>query len=298
MALLAAVALVVAFAARSGTARHPQTATLVLTDGTALARIDLRPLTSHGRLNMASTQRRVDQLLAKPITVATHTTRITYSYDRAAADGAVSRLSPAGGVIRVARSAVASTIAAPVEPQRERDDCEATALSMLLASTGVDADQLRLQAQLPTSGPPDPSGAAGGEVWGDPSRGFVGRADGSGPAGGFGVYEHPIQQLAARYGRRLRDLTGRSPAAVYSALLSGHAVMAWVGLADGPYGHWRSPDGREITVNFAEHAILLTGVTADGSLLVNNPLDQTQETWSRAQFENDWSRLGGRALAA
>lgn len=191
------------------------------------------------------------------------------------------------------RSAIA------VRPVRQvlHNDCEATALSMILAAAGVHAGQLTLQARLPTSGPLDPEPVAGSELfrWGDPERGFVGRPAGGGPEGGFGVYEPPIRALAARYGVHLLDLHGRSVAAVRAALLAGHPVLAWVGLADGPFLSWLTPSGHEITVNLNEHAVALVGA-GKGYVLVNNPLSGERERWSDELFSYRWELLGRRAL--
>lgn len=189
-----------------------------------------------------------------------------------------------------------SSIAVRPVLQVLRNDCEATALSMLLTAAGVHVSQLRLQAQLPTSGPLDPEPVPGSSLfrWGDPERGFVGRVDGSGPEGGFGVYEPPIRQVAARHGVRLTDLQGKSVAAVRAAVLAGHPVMAWVGLAAGPYASWLTPSGRKITVNFGEHAVVLVGADANG-FQVNNPLSG-REFWSNALFSYRWKLLGHRAL--
>jgi uncharacterized protein YvpB len=186
-----------------------------------------------------------------------------------------------------------------VRPVRQvlHNDCEATALSMLLASAGVRASQLELQERLPRSGPLDPEPVAGSALfrWGDPERGFVGRPAGGGTEGGFGVYEPPVRALASRYGVHLLDLHGRSFAALRSAVLAGHPVLAWVGLAPGPYLSWLTPSGRKITVNLNEHAILLVG-GGKGYLLVNNPLTGRRESWSDALFSARWNLLGRRAL--
>jgi len=185
-----------------------------------------------------------------------------------------------------------------IRPVRQvlQNDCEATSLSMLLTAAGVHVGQLRLQAQLPRSGPLDPEPVAGSALfrWGDPERGFVGRADGSGPDGGFGVYEPPIRALAARHGVALTDLHGKSVAAVRAAVLAGHPVLAWVGLAAGPYASWLTPSGRTITVNYGEHAVVLVGAYS-GGFYVNNPLSG-RELWSDALFSYRWKLLGRRAL--
>lgn len=69
--------------------------------------------------------------------------------------------------------------------------------------------------------------------------------------------------------------------------------MVWLGLADGPYGRWRSPSGHPITVNLNEHTAVLTGIGTDGTLEVVNSLTGTRERW-RARSP----RRCGLALAA
>jgi uncharacterized protein YvpB len=223
--------------------------------------------------------------------------QITYRYDRSAAIVEVMNAGGRGGSFEVPRRSVSSSIAVAVVHQALRNDCEAAALQMELASVGRNVGQLTLQSQLARSGPPDPIGQGDQQVWGDPELGFVGRADGSGPAGGFGVYQRPVAQLAKRRGVALTDLTGSSPARIYRRLLAGHAILAWVGLTAGPYAHWRSPQGKLINIDYGEHAVVLVGYTAGGALSVANPLSGQLETWSRSQFETEWARLGYRALS-
>ncbi|MCA1706994.1 MAG: C39 family peptidase, partial [Actinobacteria bacterium] len=141
----------------------------------------------------------------------------------------------------------------------------------------------------------NPTGGGASLVWGDPDRGFVGRPDGGGPAGGYGVYERPVSALARRHGARPARLRGARPADVYAQLLAGRPVMTWVGLSDGPYRTWRTREGRRVTGNFGEHTVVLTGLRGN-NLAVNDPLDGRRKTWSKGQFELMWRRLGRRAL--
>ena len=57
----------------------------------------------------------------------------------------------------------------------------------------------------------------------------------------------------------LLDLHGGSLTAVRNAVLAGHPVLAWVGLALGPFLSWLTPSGRKVTVNLNEHAVTLVG---------------------------------------
>jgi uncharacterized protein YvpB len=82
---------------------------------------------------------------------------------------------------------------------------------------------------------------------------------------------------------------------VRAAILAGHPVLAWVGLAAGPYLKWLTPSGREITVNLNEHAVTLVGA-GPGYVLVDNPLSGARERWSEAVFSYRWALLGRRAL--
>jgi uncharacterized protein YvpB len=192
---------------------------------------------------------------------------------------------------------VRTTIALRPARQVLHNDCEATALSMLLAAAGIRAGQLELQERIPRSGPLDPEPVSGSRLfrWGDPELGFVGRPAGGGAAGGFGVYEPPIRAVASSYGVHLLDLHGRSVGAVRALVLAGHPVLAWVGLAAGPYQSWLTPSGREITVNLNEHAIVLVGA-GPGYVLVNNPLTGRRERWNEGLFSYRWKLLGRRAL--
>ncbi len=224
---------------------------------------------------------------------------IGYEVDRAAAAAALRRVvGSGGGTVTVPERPVAASIAVPMIGQVLQDDCEAAALSMVLGYSGHPVGQLVLQKQVAHSPPLDPVVAAdGSEVWGDPGEGFVGRADGGGPAGGFGVYQGPIRALARRHGLAMRELTGSQPGAVYGALLAGHPVLAWVALSEGPYASWVSPAGKPIRINYGEHAVVLTGVEGE-EVHVNDPLSGERLTWTKQQFEQMWAGLGHRALAA
>lgn len=183
----------------------------------------------------------------------------------------------------------------PIVRQALRNNCETAALSMLLAADNVRIPQLQLQRELRRSGPLDPIGSGSARVWGDPNRGYVGRAEGGGAAGGFGVYQWPIAALAAKHGVPLRNLSGGSPARIYRSLQAGRPVLVWIALSSGPYGSWRTGDGKRITVNFGEHTVVLTGV--HGSYVhVNDPLDGTRKLWSKSAFESMWRGLNRRAL--
>lgn len=276
---------------RSGSARATPK-TLQITDGGRTLSLQA-PARATANRRRALVQLLDERLPARRV-VASGAARITLELDASATAGAIEA---GGGSASVVRRPVKSLIMAPVIAQQLRNNCEAAALSILLATTGVRVSQLQLQSAMARSGPLDPGERAGKEIWGDPDRGFVGRADGGGAAGGFGVYPGPVAALAARNGRSLQNITGSSAKTVYSRVLSGHAVMVWVALSTGPFGTWVSPQGKSIRVNYGEHTVTLVGISGD-QLRVDDPLTGRLEYWSRSTFETMWRALGRRALAA
>ena len=297
---LIGVALVAVAAVRASTGdRRDQPARVVVADGSrVLLALPLAPFFDDGRLDRRGLARALRERLPATATVRRGRAVFRMRIDAAQTVARALRVSSRGARITVARTIKSVQIGAPVLRQAERNTCESAALEILLATVGIDVDQQRLQRELPRSGPLDPAGEGDERVWGDPDLGYVGRSDGGGPAGGFGVYPGPIARVAAAHGAKLTDLSGGPPSDVYASLRAGNAVMVWIGLSEGPYGRWRSPAGRLIEVNFGEHTVVLTGLTADGSVRVSNPLQGSAETWSPEKFETMWERLGRRALRA
>ena len=299
---LAAVALGIAGFALAGRAQDDSgdaRQELILTTGGAeVTRVDGSRFRNGDKLDVPALANAVRRRLPRTQIVRRGRARLTFELDRNAAARTAASLEDGTGTVEVPRRAVASKITAPIVKQRLRNNCESAALASLLATAGIKKDQLDLQRQFPRSGALDPQGSGPAMVWGDPERGYVGRPEGGGVAGGFGVYQRPVAATAARNGKRVQDISGLSPAVLYRMLLEGRPVMAWVGLQEGPFGTWRSPEGREVRVNFGEHTVVLFGVRRDGSLRVMNPLSGAREVWTKQDFETMWDRLDRRALAA
>ncbi len=192
---------------------------------------------------------------------------------------------------------VRTTISLRPVRQVLHNDCESTALSMLLAAAGIHAGQLQLQERLPRSGPLDPEAVANSSLfrWGDPERGFVGRPAGGGTEGGFGVYEPPIRALAARYGVRLLDLHGRTLGAIREAVLAGHPVPRVGGSRGRALPQLADAVGTQDHGQPQRACRDARGRRA-GYFLVNNPLTGRRERWSDELFSYRWKLLGRRAL--
>lgn len=280
---------------RSGSrpAAVPARIVIVTTGGRPVVR---QPLEPGAAVNVRTLRRALSRRLPPTIATTRGRARIIYRYDLSATVRRAEALGSDGGTVEATRSAMSSRILAPVLRQAQTNTCESAALEILLAAAGKRIPQGQLQAAFPTSGRLDPVGSGSQRAWGDPDRGYVGRPNGGGVAGGFGIYPAPVAATARSFGRVLDDLTGSRPSRLYTRLLRGRAVMAWIGLSEGPYGDWRSPQGKPIRVNFGEHTIVLNGMTRDGRLRVVNPLMGTAELWSRTRFEAAWKLLGRRAL--
>lgn len=288
--VLATIGLVGSSSKSRGEERRPLRITA---EGVTVATLDRALLGSDG--SVAAVTRALSRRVATVSRVRLPHATVTYRSDLSATAQHALRTQASEGSARLVRRPIASSIRVPLIRQLLRNNCESAALAALLASRGRAVPQLRLQELLARSGPLDPVGQGPEMTWGDPDEGFVGRADGGGTAGGFGVYPGPVVALADRVGEPLEDLSGVPLSTIYQRLLSGRAVIAWVGLSDGPFGTWKSPKGRRIRVNFGEHTVVLRGVGRDGSLRIANPLRGTAETWSRRTFEDMWQRLGNRA---
>ena len=297
LALVALAALVAGLVSGGGGDTEGDGRTLEITAGEkTVLRVDLAgaasPADVRGRLSDA------DRSLRRALVVRRGAATIRYRLDRERALAAAAGLGEGGGRAEVAAQPVSASIDAPVVAQKLRNNCETASLQTLLATRGVEAEQLDLQAQLPRSGPPDPVDEGGTRVWGDPELGYVGRPEGGGVAGGFGVYQQPVMGVAARRGVKLRDMTGEPIETVRERILEGHAVMVWIALAPGgPYGEWQSPEGKPIRVTFNEHTLVLNGVRPNGDFEVVNPLEGTREVWSESRVEAARELLERRALS-
>lgn len=280
----------------SGKAQPHQAAIVFSARGKTVASIDSSLFDLNLPGEKARFRRVARNLIPRTMTVRTKSAAYAVDLERDAAVNEALASATHGGPVNVATTTQSVRVNAPVLKQALRNNCEAAALQVLLATIGVRVPQLQLQREVTKSGSLDPIGSGPNKTWGDPDVGFVGRADGGGIAGGFGVYPGPIRRLASRHSVDLKLLTGAPASKVYATLLAGRAVMVWVGLADGPFEQWRSPAGRTIRVNLNEHTVVLAGIDSAGMLTVVNPLSGKRETWSKSEFESGWQLLGRRAL--
>jgi uncharacterized protein YvpB len=199
----------------------------------------------------------------------------------------------------------------PVGTQRMQMplDCEATSLTIALASVGVHTTQQYVQDHFPTDTRAPVLGADGLPVeWGDPYADFVGHVMGSEPASnphwaqyaGWGAYAPVVAGEAEALGVPVASqLTGWNPAALYAAVEAGHPVLVWstVNYTTQVARTWRAWDGRVIPWSEASHVVVLMGVdTSAGTLEFSDPLTGAYNGTTMAQFARTFTIYGDMAI--
>jgi uncharacterized protein YvpB len=186
----------------------------------------------------------------------------------------------------------------PLYPQSRALSCEAASLRMALAFEGIFVSEDQVLAMIPTDLQPASYDSAGLR-WGDPYTSFVGQVTGSQvDLSGYGTYYPTIAAAASSLGGTvLAAGEGIGPSSVYSAVLGGHPVIAWVTYqwAAASRSDYVAYDGRTIPYAGAvEHAVTVTGVTAT-DVYVNNP-DTGAEVVPKAVFEASYATFNDMAV--
>jgi uncharacterized protein YvpB len=208
-------------------------------------------------------------------------------------------------------TAEAAMFRLPVGTQRMQMplDCEATSLTIALASVGVHTTQQYVQGHFPTDARAPILGANGLPAeWGDPYTDFVGHVMGSEPGSnphwasyaGWGAYAPVVAREAESLGVPVApQLTGWNPQALYAAVEAGHPVLVWttVDYSSQIARTWTAWDGRIIPWTEAGHVVVLMGVnTAAGTLEFSDPLTGSYNGTTMAQFARTFTIYGDMAI--
>ncbi len=208
-------------------------------------------------------------------------------------------------------TAEAAMFRLPVGTQRMEMplDCEATSLTIALASVGVHTTQTYVQDHFPTDTRAPVLGANRLPAeWGDPYKDFVGHVMGSEPGSnphwteyaGWGAYAPVVAHEAEALGVPVAaQLTGWNPQALYAAVEAGHPVLVW-STVDYVYQTprtWTAWDGRIIPWTEAGHVVVLMGVDPTaGTLEFSDPLTGTYNGTTMAQFARTFTIYGSMAI--
>jgi uncharacterized protein YvpB len=192
------------------------------------------------------------------------------------------------------------TIAVPIYQQAMTLDCETSALRMGLATFGDYYSDSALFAYEAVDARAPVMGANHTVLqWGDPYTNFVGNVWGSDwTPTGYGIYYPPIVAIARSHGLpNTYGGEGFAASTVYGELLAGHPVEIWIEAywSRPRLGTWTAWDGRRIRYSYAEHAVVLSGVSS-GMVRVNDPLHGSQYWVSKWLFETVWADFDNMAV--
>jgi uncharacterized protein YvpB len=208
-------------------------------------------------------------------------------------------------------TAEAAMFRLPVGTQRMQMplDCEATSLTIALASVGVHTTQQWVQGHFPADTRAPVLGANGLPAqWGDPYTDFVGHVMGSEPGSnphwasyaGWGAYAPVVARTAESLGVPVAaQLTGWKPQALYAAVEAGHPVLVWttVNYSSQTARTWTAWDGRSVPWTQAGHVVVLMGVnTSAGTLEFSDPLTGSYNGTTMAQFARTFTIYGSMAI--
>jgi uncharacterized protein YvpB len=175
---------------------------------------------------------------------------------------------------------------------------------MALSYYGIKKDELTLIRYMTLDARPATFDAAGHLLrWGDPAYGYVGNPDGHIERyTGYGVYYQPVALAAMLAGANVLEagsgLYGRPvpPKDVYSAVLAGHPVVAWISnrYRQVALHRYVAFDGATVRYTLTEHAVTIVGVRRD-AVLINDPW--FGRAWHpKAQFESAYRTFAGMAV--
>lgn len=198
-------------------------------------------------------------------------------------------------VLVVAPIKPAIKLAVPYHHQEHALSCEAAALLMALNYRGANITESQLIKDLPVS---DPGPRRANNIWGDPNLGFVGNIDGQVPNGGYGVYEQPIYNLAAKY-RSAKIITNTTLDGLITELVNGNPIVVWGVVGNGRDISWKTIDGKVIPAKLDEHARTLIGYTGESNnpqlLILQDPI-YGEIRMNIKDFLANWAMLDKRAV--
>lgn len=179
-----------------------------------------------------------------------------------------------------------------------KNGCEVTSMAMLLNYYHIHVSKMTLAKQIVKDPTPLEGSVWDIKRWGNPNVGFVGNIY-TDP--GYGVYHHPLMQLAKQYvGNRAIDLTRKPFFEIEGYLAKNDPVLVIASYDFEPFSSgWETYTDeyhKKTTINMEEHAVLLVGYDKT-HLWVNNPLNgEAYQEISLSDFLQAWKQFGSQAI--
>jgi uncharacterized protein YvpB len=188
-----------------------------------------------------------------------------------------------------AASSAAADASVPVYRQQQANDCEASALRMVLAARGYSVSDADILGRIGVDLVHRRFGVSG-PLSGDPYRAFVGDPAGSELSGtGYGVFASRVGDVARSYGLAVVAGEGIAVADLYRAVSGGHPAIVWVDYLwrRMPQHYYTAYNGQRVPYEGpAEHTVVLVAVRGS-EVRVNDPA-RGAEWVSESDFERGY----------
>lgn len=141
--------------------------------------------------------------------------------------------------------------------------CEVATLKMVLAYRGVQVQESELIKRVGFDRTPH-TYQGGRELWGDPSKAFVGNIDGRMMDDGYGVYWQPIERVAKLYRKEAQGFERRTDWHLVQELQEGNPIIVWGCLGACQRRVWYAPgnENKVFGVSY-EHTFIVNGFSGN-----------------------------------
>ena len=173
--------------------------------------------------------------------------------------------------------------------------CEVVSLYLMLKYYNVNVDLETLVNELPKGDAPNIVDDK--IIGGNPEVEYLGDPHLSGGKG-YGVYEKPIIELANKYKKGMKDITGTSLSNVLKIVNKGNPVQVWasVNMKNTKVCiTWETIEGNKVSWMCGLHSLVIIGFTYN-QVITSDPYTGTIKYYDMNQFEKMYNQYGKRAI--
>ena len=173
--------------------------------------------------------------------------------------------------------------------QQHALSCEASSLRMALAWKGVLVSEDEIMEKIGFD-----LAFRKGNVWGDPSKAFVGDIDGKMCRTGYGVFGEPIEKAVKNW-RPAEAFSSWGIQDVTREIRQGNAIVmfGYIPTSNLTDCSWYTPDGKFVKAYRQDHVRTIIGFIGPSDnptkIVFNDPL-KGKLYWSTADFLKNWER--------